>query len=250
MSDPGRSHEPGANAVEHPAAARRLSWLSAALAVILTVEMIGLSWYAISVFRRETQPEKLAERAEKALIENYPSLRRQLLEQTSQQAPVLAKEMSNELLQASLEARVELEAFTLAQLERGLDNAVELSADEFREFLKRNHDTLEDAFQQIEQAPNDARLLVLDTEASLEEQLGLDVRDQAKLALEVYRLFNDKLARLASAAPDLSQQERLERRMIRLLRAMSTASPPDDLRRQTETRRAEARSAKAVSVER
>ena len=199
----------------------RAWWLSAALAAILTAEIVGLSVYAISVFRRETQPEKLALRAEAALVENYPALRSQLLQRTARGAPVLAKELSGELLEATLSAREELEAFTVAQLERGLDSAVELSADEFRQWLRTNHDTIEDAFIQIEQAPSDARLLMLDTEASLEEQLGLDLRDQAKLALEVYRLFNDKLARLAEPQSQLSSQERLERRMIRLLRALA-----------------------------
>lgn len=201
--------------------ARRLSWLSATLACILTVEILGLTAYAVTVFRRETRPEKLAARAEKAMVENYPAFRGQLLEQTSHQAPVLAEQMSEEILEATLEARVELEKLTIDQLERGLDNAVELSADEFREWLRTNHDAIEDAFVQVEQAPSDARLLILDTEASLEEQLGLDLRDQAKLALEVYRLFNDKLARLAAAGADLTPQERLERRMVRLLRALA-----------------------------
>ena len=196
-------------------------WSSAALATILTLEIIGLSLYAVSVVRRETQPDKVAKRAEAALVENYPALREEVIQQTSANAPVLAEHVSNELLEATLSARVELEELTIEQLERGLDNAVELSADEFRAWLRANHDAIEDAFIQIEQAPNDARLLVLDTEASLEEQLGLDLRDQAKLALEVYRLFNDKLARLASPTADLTQQERLERRMIRLLRALA-----------------------------
>lgn len=202
-------------------AAVRLSWLSAALAVILTLEVVGLSVYAVTVFRRETQPKRLTQRAETVLVENYPAMRSELLQQTSHKAPALAEHVSNELLEATLSARVELEAFTVEQLERGLDNAVELSADEFREWLRTNHDTIEDAFIQIQQAPNDARLLMLDTEASLEEQLGLDLRDQAKLALEVYRVFNDKLARLASPVEELTPQERLERRMIRLLRAMA-----------------------------
>ena len=199
----------------------RYSWISAALAVLLTLEIIGLSAYAIWFFRREAQPEQLARRAEAALVKNYPALQAELLEQTSRSAPLFAQEMSNELLDASLSARSELEAFTVQQLERGLDNAVELSADEFRQWLRTNHETIEDAFVQIEQAPSDARLLMLDTEASLEEQLGLDLRDQAKLALEVYRLFNDKLARLAAPEAQLTSQERLERRMIRLLRALA-----------------------------
>ena len=215
---PAASADSVSSAVAKPA---RYSWISAALAVLLTLEILGLSAYATWFFRREAQPEQLARRAEAALVKNYPALRAELLQQTSRSAPLLAEEMSYELLDTSLSARSELEAFTVQQLERGLDNAVELSADEFRQWLRTNHETIEDAFVQIQQAPTDARLLMLDTEASLEEQLGLDLRDQAKLALEVYRLFNDKLARLAEPEAQLTSQERLERRMIRLLRALA-----------------------------
>lgn len=199
---------------------RSLSWLSTALAIVLIVEIAGLSVYAWNVFRRETQPERLADRAERALEENYPELRSQMVHQVSQQAPVLAAQVSDRLLEATPSARLELENISLKYLERGLDDAAELSADEFREWLRQNHNAIEDAFIQIEQAPNDARLLVLDTEASLEEQLGLDLRDQAKLTLEVYRMLNDKLERLADPNVELSHQERLERRTIRLLRAL------------------------------
>lgn len=199
---------------------RRLSWLSTVLAIVLIVEIAGLSVYAWNVYLRETQPERLADRAERALEENYPELRSQMIHQVSQQAPVLAAQVSDRLIEATPNARLELENISLKYLERGLDDAAELSADEFRDWLRQNHDAIEDAFLQIEQAPSDARLLMLDTEASLEEQLGLDLRDQAKLALEVYRMLNDKLERLADPNIELSHQERLERRTIRLLRAL------------------------------
>lgn len=198
----------------------RLSWLSAVLASLLAVEILGLACYAIYVAKRELEPERLAQRAEAALTENYSTLRSELLQQVHHQAPVVAKQMSNRLLRETPEARLELEQFTVRQLEQGFDNAFELSADEFRQWLRANHDAVEDAFVQIEQAPEDARLLIMDTEASLEEQLGLDLRDQAKLTLELYRVLNEKLERLARPSAELSPQERLERRMIRLLRAL------------------------------
>lgn len=194
---------------------------SAVLAVCLAIELGGLLAYGVVAWHRETDPQRIAQRAEHVFVANYPELRTGLLAQTSRHAPTVAEQFSDELLQATIQARADFEAFSVDQLERGLDNAVELSADEFREWLHNNHAAIEDAFVQIEQAPTDARLLMLDTEASLEEQLGLDLRDQARLALEVYRLFNDKLARLANTDNNLSQQEQLERRMIRLLRAMA-----------------------------
>lgn len=198
----------------------RLSWLSAALASVLALEIVGLALYTVYALKREMEPERLTQRAEAALTENYDTLRHELIQQVHHQAPLVAQQMSNRLLSETPNARMELEEFTVRQLEQGFDNAFELSADEFRQWLRANHDAIEDAFMQIEQAPEDARLLVMDTEASLEEQLGLDLRDQAKLTLELYRVLNEKLERLALSSEELSPQERLERRMIRLLRAL------------------------------
>lgn len=198
----------------------RLSWLSTVLASLLAVEIVGLSVYAMYKMQRELEPERLTRRAEAAITANYSTLRSEMLQQVHRQAPLVAEEMSNRLLSETPKARLELEEFTVRQLEQGFDNAFELSADEFRQWLRTNHDTIEDAFLQFENAPEETRLLMMDTEASLEEQLGVDLRDQARMALEFYRVLNEKLERLSLPSSQLSSQERLERRAIRLLRAL------------------------------
>lgn len=201
-------------------ASARWPWITFALVLVLICELVGLSLHGWNIVARESQPDRLTRRAEAMLVANYPELKEQWLSGTRELAPQAAQQFSQRLLRSTTSARIELEELSLKHLEEGLDSAVELSADEFRQWLRDNHDAIEDAFLQIEQAPEDARLLVLDTEASLEEQLGLDLRDQAKLALEVYRTLNNKLERLADPNSDLSRQEQLERRTIRLIRAM------------------------------
>ncbi len=200
---------------------RALSWMSAVLAVALIAECTFLTWHTWTVVQRETEPERIVRRVESAWLESYPELKQAWLDEAREQSPVLADRLSEQLIAQAPRLRERLEAATLRELEQGIDGAVELSADEFREWLRENHAAIEDAFIQVEQAPHEARMLVLDTEASLEEQLGLDLRDQAKLTLEVYRIFNDKLERLANPQPDFSQQEKLERRAIRIVRALT-----------------------------
>lgn len=200
---------------------RSLAWTSAILAIIFVAECSALGWYTWHMARRETAPERMVDRVEAAWLENYPELEQAWLSKTREQAPLLAERLSDQLIAQAPRLRERLEAATLRELEQGIDNAVELSADEFRQWLRENHDIIEDAFIQVEQAPQETRLLVLDTEASLEEQLGLDLRDQAKLTLEVYRIFNDKLERLANPNEDFSRQEKLERRAIRIVRALT-----------------------------
>lgn len=200
---------------------RSLAWMSALLATILVVECSAIGWYMWNTVQRESAPERVMDRVQTAWLDNYPQLQEQWLAEARERSPYLADRLSEQLIAQAPRLRERLEAATLRELEQGIDNAVELSADEFRQWLRENHDAIEDAFRQVEQAPQDTRLLVLDTEASLEEQLGLDLRDQAKLTLEVYRIFNDKLERLAKPQQDFSRQEKLERRAIRIVRALT-----------------------------
>ncbi len=204
-------------------------WLSLTLTCILICELVGIVGYTLYSFRMATEPERLVASAESLLKQHYPHVRTELLEQLQSDAPLIADTASRELLETAPQARERLERFTLYHLERGLDNAAALSAEEFRDWLRENHDTIEDAFIQIENAPHDAKLLVLDTEASLEDQLGLDVRDQARMTLEAFRTVNDKLEKLTLKSDQLTTQEQLERRMIRLLRALGTGKQEDQI---------------------
>jgi hypothetical protein len=200
---------------------QHLSWLTAVLALTLATECGYLSYRAWRALERETRPDRLADRFERSLAEHYPQMRQAWLETVREQAPRISADLSRDVIYRMPRVRLRLEQMTIRQMERGIDNAVELSADEFRQWLRDNHAAIEDAFVQVEQAPHEARLLVLDTEASVEELLGLNLQDQAKLTLELYRMFNDKLERLADPAAELSRQERLERRTIRIVRALT-----------------------------
>ncbi len=203
---------------------RWLAWTSALLASIFIFECSMLTWHVWYVAKRESEPERIIHRVQSVWLDNYPQLKQAWLENARQQSPQIAERFSEELIAQAPRLRQRLEAASLRELEQGIDNAVELSADEFRQWLRDNHAAIEDAFIQVEQAPHEARMLVLDTEASLEEQVGLDLRDQAKLTLEVYRIFNDKLERLANPDEEFTRQEKLERRAIRILRALTKCS--------------------------
>ena len=200
---------------------RLLAWLSVVLTLIFVSECTWLVWHSVVVLQREAEPDRLVTRVQNAWLKSYPELEQAWLAEARQRSPELADRLSEQLIAQAPRLRERLEAATLRELEQGIDNAVEFSAEEFREWLRENHAAIEDAFIQVEQAPHEARMLVLDTEASLEAQLGLDLRDQAKLTLEVYRIFNDKLERLSEPADDFSRQEKLERRAIRILRALT-----------------------------
>lgn len=201
----------------------KLSWLSTVLVVVLVCQCVALSVHTWWIVERELQPPHLIKRLEKAVIASYPELKTTWLQETKERAPRVAQQWSHQIMARAPQARERLEAITRSRMEVGIDNAVEFSAEEFRQWLRDNHDAIEDVFQQVEQAPHDTRLLVLDTEASLEEQLGLDLRDQARLTLDLYRLLNDKLEQLTRPQSKLTHQEQLERRALRIVRALTHA---------------------------
>ncbi|MEX2175965.1 MAG: hypothetical protein WD872_16505 [Pirellulaceae bacterium] len=201
------------------------SYLAAALAVLLTVEIVGLIVYGNYRVQTALAPENLADRAEAAIRENYPEFRKELVTQVREQAPEIAEQVSHELVSSAPAARERLERFTARQLAAGLDTATELSAEQFREILNANHEQLAQAFEQIEAAPEEAREIVLSTEASIEQQLGVDLQKQAKAVVGVHRQLNDKLELLADPNAKLQPRELLERRIVRILRAMQTREP-------------------------
>jgi hypothetical protein len=197
------------------------SVLSAVLAVILVAELLGLGAYGYYRVQTALQPENLANRVEHAIEENYPEFRKDLIRQVKRRSPQIAEQVSSQIVESAPNVRERLERFTARQLEAGLDEVTELSADKFRQVLQENHDQLVKAFEAVEQAPEETRRLVLETEASLEQQLGVDIQTQARNALAVHRDLNDKLERLADPEATLEPKELIERRIVRIVKTMA-----------------------------
>lgn len=190
------------------------------LAITLAIEMAAITTYSVARVRTLLKPENLADRVETAIEENYPSFREQLVKSVHTQSPELAERVSQELLQTMPTAREELEQFTSRQLDLGLEAATDFSAEQFREFVRDNRDSFEKAFETIEQAPRETHQFVLETEAKVEQRLGADLQVQARQVLAWQRRLNDKLQRLSSPRENLSSQELLERRIVRIVRTM------------------------------
>lgn len=196
------------------------SYLAAGMAVVLTLEIFGLAWYTYLRIQTALEPENLAERVETAIRENYPEFREELVIHVQEEAPAIAQQVSEEMIAAAPDARQELEQLTARQIEIGLDSATDLSADAFREMLQENHDEILEIFEAIEEAPDEAHQLAVETENNIEQQFGVDIERQAKAALRTHRKLNQKLERLSQADETLSAKELIERRIVRILRTM------------------------------
>ncbi|QDU28667.1 hypothetical protein ETAA8_37700 [Anatilimnocola aggregata] len=199
------------------------SYLSAILAGVLVAEIVIVSLIAYNRVTAALDPEKMANRVEAAIRENYPQFREELVQKVHNQSPAIAARVSRSVTASAPEARQWLEDFTAQQLTVGLNEAGDLSAEQFRTVLRDNRETVIQAFEQIEAAPDETRRLVLEMETEIENQLGVDIRKQAESALAVHIRLNDKLARLNDADATLEPQELLERRMVRILKTMQDA---------------------------
>ena len=203
-----------------PASIGGNAYISTVLASILAISLIGIAIDAYVQTRELMNPKRLGDRVETAIRENYPAMRKELLAEIKTQAPQLAQQASRELIHSTPKLRGELERFAARQLESGLDDATEFSAEQFRKLLQQNRDTVLAAFEQIEEAPEEARRLILESESEIEQTLGIDLQRQARNALRVHRQFNDKLERLNGPNETLDAKEQLERRIVRILRTI------------------------------
>lgn len=196
------------------------SYVAAGLAVLLTIEIVGLTVYGYQRIQTATAPENVADRVETAIQSNYPEIRKNLVSQVKQEAPSIAKKVSRQILAATPDARAALENLTLRQLDEGIDAATSVSESQFRRLLNQNRAEILKVFEKVEDAPDEAHRLALEIESNLENDLGVDLQSQAKAALAVHEQLNVRLTKLAGSPETLDRKAALELRMIRILRTM------------------------------
>jgi hypothetical protein len=211
--------------------------LSAALAVVLAVLLVGIAIYEYYRVTSMLAPENVADRVETAIQENYPEVRAEIVREVKSQAPVIAEQVSDELIALAPDARQRLEALTARQIDRAIAEGTEFSAEQFRDVLNDNRAQVVEIFETIEQAPENTHELVLAMEADLEQSLDVDVQRQAKYVLAAHRGLNDKLETLADPNAQLDPQELLERRIVRIVRAMQEAPAQPSVSGQASVRR-------------
>lgn len=226
---------PEPTAMTRPQSVQASARLTFALAMILLLELLGGAIYASVRVSEALEPDNLVEAAEDAIRANYPEYRVTIEDNVREQGPQVAEEISQQLIESGPEAREWLAGVISRQLEVGLDEATELSVDQFREFLQANRQQVADALDQLDAAPEETEQLVIELENSLERQLGADFQAQARRALELHRRLNDKLETLTNEQAQLDPQELLERRMLRILRALADEKWTDKSEPQRQT---------------
>jgi hypothetical protein len=207
-----------ANLLELERAVKQTTRWTTALLVLFVVLVAGTLAYAGWKARRLTDPDALAEEAENYIQANYPQWKDEVRKELVAQAPVLAERITHGTVTSAPRVRRQVEQYLDSRVAASLARGTALSERQFREFLRQEKPRIQEGFAEARQAPREAEQVTAELEKSVDRRLGGDIRAQARRVLESLRQLDDKLAALG-AAKDLSESERLERRIVRILRA-------------------------------
>ena len=184
--------------------------------IVLVVVVFSYSWWEI---KQMTKPEHLVDMAVNKIEANYPEARAELKEKLIQEAPRIAEAISHKAIASMPSARVRVETFLTRQIDHGLDQASDLSAEQFRKFLQENKDLVRDGYKELKDTPEEAVQFTIKVENRLENVLGTDIQEQEKKALSFLHGLNHKLERL-HAGTNLQPDDLVLRRIVRILRAI------------------------------
>lgn len=199
---------------------QRLSVLSLVLLVLLVVEnsaFWGIMYYQYRQLA-ERGPEQIINKAMVKFDEQHEELAAKLAKKIEDSAPEIAAAVSHSAIENIPTARQQLEHLIVQQVENGLDGVTEISAEQFRKFLRANHAAIEEQLEAVRDFPDKGQDYVLKMESDIEKSLDIDIRKQAKELVSLQTQLNNRMDRLLNAE-NLDTKEMLEKRMIRILRS-------------------------------
>lgn len=192
-------------------------WTTGLLVLFIVLVAGGLA-YAGWRAKRLTDPDALAEAAEDYLQSNYPQWKDQVRKELVQQAPVLAQRITHGTVTSAPRVRRQVESYLDERVAADLARGSAVTERQFRAFLRANRAQIKEGLKDLRGSPQETERFTAELEKSVDRQLGGDIREQARRVLESLRQLNDKLAALG-ADKGLSEPDRLERRIVRILRA-------------------------------
>lgn len=191
--------------------------LGLASLLVLQIVLIGLVGY--NQYATYTNPKAIVKMIEKRLESSSPALQQSLEKEIKESAPIIAKKISEQNKKSIPQAREELEDYLARSYALGLRHANRWGKEEMREFVRAHKDEIRRNFKELEKVPDETKKIIIDLEQRLEETIGTDIQEQAKLVLSIHHLLNKKLENIV-ADRGLDPDQLLEKRMVRILRAL------------------------------
>ncbi len=197
---------------------RNARWTTALLLLFIAL-VVAAGVFGYVQARQLLSPDRLAGEAEGYIERHYPEWRADVRDALVQAAPGMARRMRRHAARQLPQTRSRLERFLDEEARAGIAKAQVIAEQDFRTFLKDNEAEIRKGFNALTSAPAEVPRFTEDLEGRMDRQLGVSLRKEAGVVLETIDRLNAKLARLAEGK-DLSETEKLERRITQELRAL------------------------------
>jgi hypothetical protein len=201
---------------------RRVSRASLFTMIVGLLALAALSayfYYGYKMFADVTQPETVVNAAEAMIDERLPEARATLETQIIKSAPAWAEGLSKQAQGSMPQARQMLTDRFIEAADQMTQEAVIMSEDKYRTYLRENRPLLEKKFNELAKDPKLAEESLMELQVPLEAQLGIEMKlDGAALSKDIGSVARN-LNYLASGK-DLTPEQKVERRVWMIARRL------------------------------
>jgi hypothetical protein len=206
----------------HAAAAKlqRGAALTLVIGVALVALLAGYFWYGYHEISSVLNHDTLLAAGETWLENQLPEVRRSLEAEVDRSAPVWAASLSKQAQDSLPTLRSKLEEHVMQQIDTTVDQTVEVTEAQFRQFLRENRAMLTQGFEDLRTSPALADESIERVAHAFEVQFEVDMKKEARDLFTTLGQLKTKLNRLKDGGASLQPDEQLERRILMLARRL------------------------------
>lgn len=192
---------------------------------VILLGLAGYFYFGYTQFSEVTRPERIVQAAETIVNDNLPVARKAIEEEVNRSAPVWAESLSKQAQNSMPTARKKLEEYVTAEVDKTLNQGLQLTEEQFRTFLQNNRATIERSMKELASNPTLAEETINELVNSLEKQLKGDLQMKSRELFTALNLSNEKVKKLQSNL-NLTPGEHIERRLLMLARRLQMQALP------------------------
>lgn len=207
---------------------KRSAIISTCIGVVLLLLLTGYFTYGyLQILNFVNKPEEAVSLVGQTVEDMLPDARKQLETMIVNDSPAWAERASEELVANAPKIREQLEALIFEQTEQLVETLAGFTAKEFEQFLVDQRPMLEAEIRELSSANTVPEKTMAELTQALENNLQVNIQEQADELLKTVRALNDKLSAL-SEGRDLTREESYMRRAMMILRRVQLEQQDPD----------------------
>jgi len=220
MAPPIRNQERVEQILYELEASQRRSNQSTLVLGVLSFLVIGTYFYFVyGRINEHLQPVAIVDLAQAALEDRWPETRDAIESRIKDSAPDWASQLSAQALAAIPQARTYLTDYALQKSDELAEDAIHLSEDQFREYVRKYRSEFQEAFRDLAKSPSAAEGRLKELRDHFEAEMDVDFDSQVATLLQTVEKMNEKMVTLKSNQ-DLTAEQKLERKVLMLARRL------------------------------